>query len=101
MLDAEKIKKIIIEALENINDERSSDEKINFNLDICLFGPDGVLDSLALVSMIVDVEGAFSDFAGRDISLTDDRAINQEESPFENIQKLTDYILLLLSENSL
>ena len=101
MLDAEKIKKIIIEALENINDERSSDEKINFNLDICLFGPDGVLDSLALVSMIVDVEGAVSDFAGRDISLTDDRAINQEESPFENIQKLTDYILLLLSENSL
>lgn len=98
MLNQDAVHAIILQALNNINDERGPDEQLIINLDTRLFGADAVLDSLSLVSVIVDVEAAISDASGRDISLTDDRAMSQAVSPFTDVNALTAYILLLLSE---
>ena len=98
MLNKDAVQAIILLALKNINDERGPDEQIQICIDTRLFGSDAVLDSLSLVSVIVDVEAAISDASGRDISLTDDRAMSQAVSPFSDVSTLTAYILLLLSE---
>jgi hypothetical protein len=58
----------------------------------------GLLISHSLVSVIVDVESAMSEQAGHEISLTDDRAMSQEISPFSDVNSLTAYIELLMSE---
>ncbi len=99
MLNLEAVQAIILKALENVNEERSSTEQIPISLDTSLFGVNAVLDSLALVSVIVDVESAVSSASGRDVSLTDDRAMSQAVSPFKDVHSLTAYILLLLSES--
>lgn len=98
MLNKDAVQEIVLQALNNINDERGSDEQIQVCLSTRLFGTDAVLNSLSLVSVIVDVEAAISDASGRDISLTDDRAMGQAISPFSDVGTLTRYILLLLSE---
>jgi len=98
MLDKNAVQDIILQGLKNINDERGPDEQIQIDVDTRLFGTDAVLDSLSLVSVIVDVESAVSAASGRDISLTDDRAMSQTVSPFSDVSTLTDYIVLLLSE---
>lgn len=98
MLNKDAIQVIIFQALNNINDERTPDEQIAIGLDTRLFGVDAVLDSLALVSVIVDVESAVSEQAGHEISLTDDRAMSQAVSPFSDVNTLTAYIEQLLSE---
>ena len=98
MINKESVQAIILQALSNINDERGADEQIQICRDTRLFGTDAVLDSLSLVSVIVDVEAAISDASGRDVVLTDDRAMSQELSPFSDVSSLTTYILLLLSE---
>lgn len=98
MLKKNVIQAIILQALQNINEERGPDEKLKIDLNTRLFGVDAVLDSLALVSVIVDVESAVSEQAGREISLTDDRAMSQEISPFSDVNSLTAYIELLISE---
>jgi len=98
MLDKNAVQDIILQGLKNINDERGPDEQIQIDLDTRLFGTDAVLDSLSLVSVIVDVESAVSAASGRDISLTDDRAMSQTVSPFSDVSTLTDYIVLLLAE---
>ena len=100
MLDKNAVQAVILQALNNINDERGPDEQLEVGLDTRLFGSDAVLDSLSLVSVIVDVEAAISDASGRDLSLTDDRAMSQAVSPFSDVNTLTDYIILLLSEAS-
>ncbi len=100
MLKKDAVQEIILQALKNINDERGTDEQIQIDFDTRLFGTDAVLDSLSLVSVIVDVEAAVSEASGRDISLTNDRAMSQAVSPFTDVSTLTDYILLLLSEAS-
>lgn len=98
MLDKNAVQTIILKALNNINDERGPDEQLEVGLDTRLFGSDAVLDSLSLVSVIVDVEAAVSDASGRDLSLTDDQAMSQEISPFTDVNTLTAYIMLLVSK---
>ena len=98
MLDKNAVQTIIFKALNNINDERGPNEQIEVSLNTPLFGADAVLDSLALVSVIVDVEAAVSEASGRDISLTDDRAMGQATSPFSHAEALSNYIAMLLLE---
>jgi acyl carrier protein len=98
MLNKEAIQAIILQALKNLNEERGPDEQLHIDLNTRLFGVDAVLDSLSLVSVIVDVESAVSDQSGRDISLTDDNAMSQSVSPFTDVNTLAAYIELLLSE---
>ena len=100
MLKREAVQTIILLALQNINDERGPDEQLEVGLNTRLFGTDAVLDSLSLVSVIVDVEAAISNASGRDISLTDDRAMTQAVSPFSDVSSMTAYVLLLLSESA-
>jgi acyl carrier protein len=96
MLDTNKIHEIIFEALEAVNAERDEGEKIIINSETVLFGDEASLDSLDLVSVLVDVESALLDVCGFSVSLTDDRAMDQEISPFSNIHNMTKYILSIV-----
>lgn len=98
MLDNNAIQDFVFQALKNINEERGPDQQIELSPDTRLFGTDAVLDSLSLVSVVVDVEEAVSAAYGREISLTNDHAMSQVVSPFSDVKTLTAYILLLLSE---
>jgi acyl carrier protein len=98
MLNRDNVLDIILRALQNLNDELPDDEKFEAGADTPLFGADATLDSLSLVSVIVDVEGDVSTALGRQISLTDDRAMSQKVSPFDTVRTLTDYIMVLVEE---
>ena len=74
---------------------RLADTGVEVGASTRLFGRDGLLDSLGLVSVVVEVEQRLSDPG---ISLMDDRAMSQERSPFRSPETLADYILALLSE---
>ncbi len=98
MLNEDEVLKIILHALASINEEREADERFDVGPETSLFGADSSLDSLALVSLIVDVEAEISSAAGRDICLTDDRAMSRAESPFRTVRALHGYVLELLAE---
>jgi len=61
-----------------------------------LFGSQGVLDSMGLTTVIVDVEQEINDRFGLAITLADERAMSQKSSPFRSVQSLADYILTLV-----
>jgi acyl carrier protein len=84
---------LIFEAITNLNAERGAESQIPLSLDTVLFGGSSLLDSLALVSVISDVEMAVSDTVGEAVSLTDDQALSQEVSPFTSVRTLAAYIL--------
>lgn len=91
---------IVLAALNTLNEEFSEGEKIIVAPETPLFGGDAVIDSLSLVSVIVDVEQAVGDKLGYSISLTDDRAINQEVSPFTSPNTLAAYIVAVSDERN-
>lgn len=87
----------IYQALRTLNEERGAAEQIVIGPDTCLFGEGSVLDSLSLVSVIVDLETSVSDQFGRAISLTDDKAMSRDPVPFTDVSALKTYILELLA----
>jgi acyl carrier protein len=88
---------IIYRALQALNEELSADKQVPLNPQTRLFGPEATLDSLSLVSVIVDVEAGVADDLGKTVSLTDDEAMSQEVSPFSSVDTLADYILKQLA----
>jgi acyl carrier protein len=97
-LEAVAVEALILKALNDLNDELDDADKIEVGPHTALFGVDAEIDSLSLVSVIVDVETALSLDHGLEVSLTDDRAMSREVSPFTDVPALKDYILELLEE---
>ena len=85
--------RMIFQALANLNKEREGEVQVPLAIETPLFGKNSLLDSLALVSVIVDVETAVSDELGEAICLTSEEALTQEKSPFADVRALCDYIL--------
>ena len=94
----EKIEKIIIDTLKELNEDLKNDSFINPNSKTKLYGGNGAMDSLALVSFIADLEDKISDEFEKDIILADEKAMSQRTSPFRSVETLTNYIQKLLEE---
>jgi acyl carrier protein len=61
-----------------------------------LFG--GALDSVGLVSLIVELEQQIADRDEASLTIADDRAMSQKRSPFRTIGSLADYVQGLMME---
>lgn len=93
-----KIEEIIIEVLTELNEELEKDTLNNPTKDTKLYGGSGALDSLALVSLITDLEERVSDEFDNDIVLADEKAMSQRTSPFRSVESLMIYIQKILEE---
>lgn len=56
-----------------------------------LFGQDGLLDSMALVSLVLALEQAIGDRFGKTIALADEKALSQKSSPYRSVGTLAEY----------
>lgn len=92
----DKIEKIIIETLVELNEELENESLENPSSKTKLYGANGGLDSLALVSFITDLEEKISDEFDKEIILADEKAMSAKTSPFRNVESLTLYIKSLL-----
>jgi len=70
----------------------------SFDENTRLFGGSGFLDSVGLVSLVLDVEQQVNDRWGLSLSLADDRAVSQQRSPFRSVGSLADYVMMLAAE---
>jgi acyl carrier protein len=64
-----------------------------------LFGSEGILDSMGLVSLVVAVEQAIDDEYGVAVALADEHALSQRHSPYRTIGTLADYAGAELAKN--
>jgi len=82
---------LINDCMQNLPHENGEEIFNNLTAESALFGKDGVLDSIGLVSLVVAVEQAVEDAYGLSISLADDRAMSQKSSPYKTIGSLAEY----------
>jgi acyl carrier protein len=68
--------------------------------DTRLIGRSGILDSMGLVTLIVDVEQQLEEEYDVIVVLADERAMSQKKSPFRSVGSLADYICHLLKEQN-
>ncbi|WP_086282810.1 hypothetical protein [Campylobacter devanensis] len=89
----DKVANLIFEALSSLNEELENSNLNNPTLDTKIYGVDGNLDSLALVSFIADLEELLSSELNLDIILADEKAMSRRNSPFKDVQTLVNYIM--------
>ncbi len=63
-----------------------------------LYGEDGVLDSMGLVTLIVAVEQEIEDRFDSSVALADEKALSQSNSPYRTVTTLATYAADQLSE---
>lgn len=91
-MDKNELYKIVENQLNILNNTLPDNQKFMVSHDTILFGRGSSIDSMSLVSVVVDLEGYFYDEKGIEISLTDDKAMTREISPFDNVSNLVDYL---------
>ncbi len=94
----DEIVAVILRAIDRANELREADEQIPRSEEAGLFGPEGGLDSMGLVSLVLDVEEAVNALSGARLVLADERAMAQRRSPFRDVRSLADYIEERLGE---
>jgi len=97
---SDKLINLIIETANELNEEEEVSITSELNKDTPLFGEKGILDSMGLVSLVVAVEQAIEESMGVSISLADEKALSQKNSPFKTIGTLAEYSEGLISEDS-
>jgi len=97
-MERSAILEIVLKQVNSLVDTFPEDQKFEINESVVLFGRNSNIDSLSLVSLIVDLEAYFLDEHNLEISLTDDRAMTREISPFNTVTSLTDYLDELINK---
>jgi len=88
-MSKELIIQIVIKCIDEYFDSQDISESASKNT--VLFGNKSMLDSIGLVSVIVDIESKFSD-EDIEISLTSEKAMSRRNSPFRTISTLAEFI---------
>ena len=94
----EKILSLVTAALRDLGAELNRPELAAPPPGLRLFGAQSPLDSMALVSLIADIEYRIAAEFGRELVLADERAMSQLRSPFRTIATLVDHIEQRLKE---
>ncbi|WP_017305367.1 hypothetical protein [Spirulina subsalsa] len=94
----EKLIDLILQSIEEIGEEQQIEVPTNLSPDTALFGKNGLFDSLGLVSLVVALEQGIEDEFKLSLSLADERAMSQKNSPYRTIESLANYAHSLISE---
>ena len=88
--------KLIVTTLRDVSEGSERELPSELGADTPLFGRKGVLDSLALVSLVVAVEQEIERAWGLAVSLADEKAMSQTSSPYRTVGTLADYASRLI-----
>jgi acyl carrier protein len=94
------IEQIVIDTLSAILIQRGAPPPSTLNRETPIFGQNGLLDSIGLVTLMVDLEQNLSDRLAVTVQIADDRAMSQRNSPFRTVGTLTEFIASQLRETA-
>lgn len=96
------ISSVVLSGLKDVLEmsDNNRENPAELGVETRLIGREGLLDSMGLVTLIVDVEQQLEEKYDVAILLADERAMSQSRSPFRSVGSLTEYIAMLLEEQA-
>ena len=96
-IDKQRIEEVILDAIRTTNLAREPENQLQESTTAPLYTEGSPLDSLGLVSLLMEVEEGLRE-EGVEMSLSDERAMSQKQSPFRDVPSLVRYVEGVLSE---
>ena len=97
MADRERILQAVYRAVDELYKQLPKGVAVNKSPDAVLYGKTGKLESIDVVTLIMEVEDQIKAEFGTSITIADDRAMSRENSPFLTVGTLSDYVAELLN----
>jgi hypothetical protein len=94
-MDNSQIQEVVLTAIHNLNLARQPEDQLQVSASAPIFGKGSPLDSMGLVSLIIDIEELLME-KGHQVTLSDERAVSQLRSPFRDVSSMVGYISDLL-----
>lgn len=94
----EKVLELIYEAIDELNETEPEDRWLAKDRATPLYGDQSLLDSLGLIKLIVAVEGRVAEAFDVPVTIANEKALSQRNSPFKSVNTLADYVVQLLEE---
>ena len=99
MPERERIVAAIYGAVDEINKQLPKGVRVEKSQDAPLYGKSSKLESIDLVGFIIEVEEKVKEELGVSITIADEQAMSQQNSPFLTLGTLTDYVAGLVEEH--
>jgi D-alanine--poly(phosphoribitol) ligase subunit 2 len=96
----DQITALVIAVAEQIDEDHRVSSEGELSADTRLFGAGSLLDSLGLVTLIVELEQAIQEQLNVVVSLADEKALSQTRSPFRTIGTLAEYAAEQIEESN-
>jgi acyl carrier protein len=93
-----RLDKLIYDTLNEIIEVLPKIIKFEENNDTPLYGGEGQLDSLGLVTFLINLEQKIEDELNIEITIASEKAMSQKNSPFRTIGSLIDYLNQLINK---
>ena len=93
MPTSEEVEALVIESVRLLAEDFDLTALQQPTVESSLYGNEGILDSMALVNLIADVEDAVSEQFGEAIALADEKAMSARNSPFLTVKTLAQAVL--------
>jgi acyl carrier protein len=98
MIERSVAYEIVIESLKEVFIQAGTSAPDNITEETVLVGADAILDSLGVVSLIVEIEQRLEGHHGILVTLANDKAMSQRNSPFRTVGVITDHVLEMAKE---
>jgi acyl carrier protein len=92
MVDSEKIREIVFNAIDEINEQMENENQVDKSELTVLFGKSAKLDSLGFINLITEIEENIEDNLDVVIIIVDEEAMSRENSPFKTVGTLIEFL---------
>lgn len=95
---SDKYLALVIECVREIGSMDGNEALAECHAKTKLFGSSGNLDSMGLVTLLVEIEHRLGEQFGFNVVLADDKAMSRQVSPFRNVESLAAYVAEVVGE---
>lgn len=92
----DRVESIVIAALKWAGESQDIEGLENPTSETRLFGENGLLGSLGMINLILELEETLYEEYQVDLVIADEKALSMKRSPFRDVASLVDYITALL-----
>ena len=96
MKTKEKIEQLLYIVIDETNNELNLE--MEKSLDTCIIGPESQLDSLGVLSFVVELEKRIEDEFKVEVSLISDEFLNDDSDHMSSLKKIKIFLLNKISE---
>ena len=89
---------VVVTSLRDVMSQNGDAELASVDENVVLVGKDAVIDSLGVVSLIVEVEQSLETNHDVTVTLANDRAMSERNSPFRTVGVLADHVYSLIDQ---